>query len=59
MQTVPGLDPLYQGGTVTVFLRIDKINTSLIQRNGVGGRQNPNVVHIRLRGIAVAVAVHG
>ena len=57
VQTVEGLDAVHKrrvplGG-------VDQVNASLIQRHRVGGREDTDIVNIRLGGAAVAVAVNG
>ena len=56
MQAVAGLDALDQRGAI--LRRVHKVDTRLIQRHRVGGGEDADVVHIRLGGAAVAVAVH-
>ena len=58
MQTVPGLNAVDQRGAVPIPLGVNQIHASLIQGHRVIGGQDANVVHIRLGGIAAAIAVH-
>jgi hypothetical protein len=54
---VSGLHALYEASSVR--RGIHKINTGLIEGHGVKGRENADVVHIRLCGVAVTIAVNG
>ncbi len=59
VKSLPGLNSVHQRRAVTVLLRIDQINARLIQRYGIRGGQDADVVEVRLSGISVAVTVDG
>ena len=56
MDAVAGFHALHQGGAVRCL--IDHVHTGLIHRDRIKARSDPDVMHIGLCRIAVAVAVH-
>ena len=60
LQRVQALAVVDAPQELLVALRVPhKVETGLVQRHGVGGGQNADVVDVRLLGIAVTVAVDG
>lgn len=56
MQAVPALNAFHQRSAVR--RAVHEIDAGLIERHRVRGGQNADIVHVRRRRIAVAVAVH-
>ena len=56
-QAVARLDALHEG--IPVRRCVDEVNAGLVQRDGVHGREDADVVHVGLGRATVAVAVHG
>ena len=59
VKTVFGFDTVYKRFSVTVLLRIDKIDTRLVECRWIGRSKNSDAVHIGFGGVSVTVAVRG